>query len=138
MGPRALGHRSILADPRNKDMRDKVNLIKRREGFRPFGCSTIDENFSNSPYMLYAEKIDTESYPAVSHIDGTCRHQFVKSGHLLKLLQQFKTDTNCGTLLNTSLNINGKPLASYTANAHEIFNNSQLDAIVIGDEIIQK
>ena len=138
LGPRALGHRSILADPRNKDMRDKVNQIKQREGFRPFGCSTIDSSFSKSPFMLYAENIDTQSYPAVSHIDGTCRHQFVESGHLLQLLQQFQTDTGCGTLLNTSLNINGKPLASYISNAHEIFNNTQLDAIVIGDEIIQK
>lgn len=139
IGPRALGHRSILADPRDKDMRDKVNLIKKREDFRPFGCSTIDEDFNDSDFMLFADRINTQEYPAVSHIDNTTRHQKVnQSNGLHTLLHDFKRLTNCGTLLNTSLNINGKPLASSKKDAMQLLQNSSLDGLVYGNELYLK
>tara|TARA_R100000657_G_C4670820_1_gene115272 strand:+ start:231 stop:1673 length:1443 start_codon:yes stop_codon:yes gene_type:complete len=136
IGPRALGHRSILADVRDKEMKDKVNQIKKREHFRPFGCSTIDDEFSNSDYMLFADSLKTNKYPAITHIDNTCRHQ--KHGPLQQLLQKFKQITSCGSLLNTSLNIDGKPLASSKINAMAILENSKLDGLVYGNEIYLK
>lgn len=133
IGPRALGHRSILADARDKEMKDKVNLIKKRESYRPFGCSTIDEEFSKSEYMLFADSLKTNKYPAITHIDNTCRHQ--KNGPLKELLKQFRKVTGCGTILNTSLNIAGKPLASSKIDAINILENSKLDGLVYGNEL---
>lgn len=139
IGPRALGHRSILADPRDKSMKDKINLIKKREDFRPFGCSTIDEEFDDSDFMLFADRINTQKYPAVSHIDNTTRHQKVnQSNSLHTLLCEFKRLTNCGTLLNTSLNINGKPLASSKNDAIQLLETSSLDGLVYGNELYLK
>jgi len=139
IGPRALGNRSIFADPRDTAMKKKVNLIKKREEYRPFGCTTIDTNFNKSDYMLYAEKINSKIYPAISHIDNTCRHQTIDYNfNTYYLLKEFYKLTDCTTLLNTSLNINGNPLAAYTKNAKDILTNSELDALVIGDEIFIK
>jgi len=139
IGPRALGNRSILADPRDKEMRHKVNKIKKREQFRPFGCSTIEDEFSNSEYMLLAETLKTKKYPAIKHIDNTCRHQKVNfNGPFLQLLNEFKNITDCGTLLNTSLNVDGKPLASYKRDALSILKNSELDGLVYGNQLYLK
>ena len=139
LGPRALGHRSVLADPRDKFMRDKVNLIKKRESFRPFGCSTIDEEFNDSDFMLFANRVNSQKYPAVSHIDNTTRHQKVnQNNELYTLLCEFKKLTNCGTLLNTSLNVSGKPLASSKNDALELLENSSLDGLVYGNELYLK
>lgn len=139
IGPRALGHRSILADPRDKAMKEKVNLIKKREYFRPFGCSTIDEEYSNSDFMLFADRVHKKKYPAVLHVDNTTRHQKVyQDNSLHALLCEFKRLTNCGTLLNTSLNINGKPLVSSKNDAMQILENSSLDGLVYGNELYLK
>ena len=120
-------------------MRDKVNLIKKREDFRPFGCSTIDEDFNDSDFMLFADRINTQEYPAVSHIDNTTRHQKVnQSNSLHTLLCEFKKLTNCGTLLNTSLNINGKPLASSKNDAMQLLQNSSLDGLIYGNGLYLK
>ena len=120
-------------------MREKVNNIKKREQFRPFGCSTINKFFSKSPYMLYADPIDFHKYPAISHVDETCRHQTVENNELFtKLIYKFYSETNCDTLLNTSLNINGKPLAGHKKDAIQLFNTSDLDALVYGNEIYIK
>ena len=136
IGPRALGNRSILADPRDREMKNKVNLIKKREEYRPFGCSSIDQEFSNSPFMLYAENLNTNKYPSISHIDRTCRHQKVGVNNCFyDLLKSFKNQTDCGTLLNTSLNIDGKPLAAYKKDALDILENSELDGLVYGNEL---
>lgn len=120
-GPRALGNRSILADPRSPDIKDKVNLIKKRELFRPFAPVVLEEhanswfdmNFS-SPYMQYAVKCKRpEMIPSVVHKDGTSRVQTVnKEQHegLYNVLMSFYLKTGVPVLLNTSLNIKGQPL----------------------------
>jgi len=120
-GPRALGNRSILADPRDPNIKNKVNLIKQREMFRPFAPVVLEE-FANewfdmdfiSPYMQYAVKCKyPEKVPAVVHIDGTSRVQTLnKEQHpgLHMVLRKFYWETGIPMLLNTSLNIKGQPL----------------------------
>ena len=120
-GPRALGNRSILADPRDPDIKDKVNLIKQRENFRPFAPVIMEEcanewfemNFT-SPYMQYAVKCKKpDLIPSVVHVDGTSRVQTVnKEQHrgLWRVLNKFYQQTGIPVLLNTSLNIKGQPL----------------------------
>ena len=120
-GPRALGNRSILADPRDPSIKDKVNLIKKRELFRPFAPVVMEEyahkwfkmNFT-SPYMQYAvECLQPDKIPAVIHKDGTSRVQTVnKDQHpgLYEVLSNWYAMTGVPILLNTSLNIKGQPL----------------------------
>ena len=120
-GPRALGNRSILADPRDPNIKDKVNLIKKRESFRPFAPVVMEEHASKwfdmkftSPYMQYAVKcLQPEKIPSVVHKDGTSRVQTVnKNQHpdLYKVLENWYSITGVPILLNTSLNIKGQPL----------------------------
>jgi carbamoyltransferase len=120
-GPRALGNRSILADPRDKDIKNKVNKIKQRETFRPFAPVILEEyanewfdmSFS-SPYMQYAVKCKKpDLIPSVVHYDGTSRVQTVNQTQhkeLYLLLQEWYKQTNIPILLNTSLNIKNQPL----------------------------
>ena len=120
-GPRALGNRSILADPRDPDIKDKVNRIKQRELFRPFAPVVMadhahkwfDMDFE-SPYMQYTVKcLQPEKIPSVVHEDGTSRVQTVtKEQHpgLYRVLNKFYLQTGVPVLLNTSLNIKGQPL----------------------------
>jgi carbamoyltransferase len=120
-GPRALGNRSILADPRDPLIKDKVNLIKQREPFRPFAPVVMEEyankwfdmNFG-SPYMQYTVKcLQPDKIPSVVHKDGTSRVQTVnKQQHpgLYEVLSNWHTITGVPVLLNTSLNIKGQPL----------------------------
>ena len=120
-GPRALGNRSILADPRDPNIKDKVNLIKKRELFRPFAPVIMAEHASEwfdmkyeSPYMQYTPKcLKPDLIPSVVHIDGTSRVQTVtKEQHpgLYAVLEKFYKATGVPILLNTSLNIKGQPL----------------------------
>jgi carbamoyltransferase len=120
-GPRALGNRSILADPRDPDIKNKVNLIKQRELFRPFAPVVMEEYSGewfdmdyNSPYMQYTPKcLKPELIPSVVHKDGTSRVQTVNINQhegLYSLLQKWYTITGVPILLNTSLNIKGQPL----------------------------
>lgn len=120
-GPRALGNRSILADPRDPTIKDKVNLIKQREMFRPFAPIVMEEfanewfdmNF-NSPYMQYAVKCKKPKIiPSVVHIDGTSRVQTINQDQhpgLYMVLRKWYWETGVPVLLNTSLNIKGQPL----------------------------
>ena len=120
-GPRALGNRSILADPRDPLIKDKVNVIKQREMFRPFAPVVLSEHASKwfdmdfeSPYMQYTVKcLQPEKIPSVVHVDGTSRVQTVtKDQHpgLYRVLNKFYLQTGVPVLLNTSLNIKGQPL----------------------------
>lgn len=120
-GPRALGNRSILADPRDPNIKDKVNLIKQREQFRPFAPVVMEEFASEwfdmdfkSPYMQYTVKcLKPEKIPSVVHADGTSRVQTVnREQHfgLWNTLNKFYSLTGVPILLNTSLNIKGQPL----------------------------
>lgn len=120
-GPRALGNRSILADPRDPSIKDKVNLIKQRELFRPFAPVVMEEYADQwfdmkftSPYMQYTVKcLQPDKIPSVVHADGTSRVQTVnKQQHpgLWEVLDRFYKETGVPILLNTSLNIKGQPL----------------------------
>jgi carbamoyltransferase len=123
-GPRALGNRSILADPRGHDVKDRVNAIKKREPFRPFAPAILAEhvheyfempkNINSSPYMQFVAKCKRpDLFPAITHYDGTSRVQtvdFIQYPNFYHLLKQWYNLTGCPMLLNTSLNIKGQPL----------------------------
>jgi carbamoyltransferase len=129
-GPRALGNRSLLADPRGPDIKDRVNEIKRRQKFRPFAPVILEEcvddyfemprNFPTSRYMqIVAGVLDTQSFPAISHADGTARVQTVPrdGSGIRQLLEQWYLWTGCPMLLNTSLNIRGEPMVNDSSDA---------------------
>ena len=131
-GPRALGNRSLLADPRGKKMQDKVNAIKQRQEFRPFApvilqrnaykYFDVNKNFS-SPYMQQVVRcLEPKKYPAIVHKDGTSRVQTVTSQDhkgLYKLLTRWEAETGCPMLLNTSLNIKGEPMVNSRQDAED-------------------
>ena len=124
-GPRALGHRSLLADPRGSEIKDKVNEIKRRQKFRPFAPVILEEyvntyfdmpkGFTNSRYMQVISRCRVpELFPAIVHYDNTSRVQTVpKDGSgIRELLEKWYVLTGCPMLLNTSLNIRGEPMVN--------------------------
>jgi carbamoyltransferase len=129
-GPRALGNRSLLADPRGPEIKDKVNEIKRRQKFRPFAPIILEElvhdyfympnNWSDSRYMQVIAKCrHPDLYPAICHFDNTSRVQTVpKDGSgIRKLLEKWYAATGCPILLNTSLNIRGEPMVNDRSDA---------------------
>ena len=128
-GPRALGNRSLFADPRGEHTKDRVNDIKHRQKFRPFAPVVLEEHADQlfdgpmGPYMQYTAKCrDTNKYPAIAHVDGTSRVQVVnKKLHtgLYELLRRWNSATGCPMLLNTSLNIKGKPMVNDKVDAKE-------------------
>lgn len=125
-GPRALGNRSLLADPRGDEIKDKVNEIKRRQKFRPFAPIILEEHvedyfempngFRDSPYMQTVAKcLHPNRFPAIIHIDGTSRVQTVAKNcgsGIRQLLEEWYKETGCPMLLNTSLNIRGLPMVN--------------------------
>lgn len=148
-GPRALGNRSIVADPRNKDNWDRINSkIKQREGFRPLAPSVLEDNVEDyfdtaqpSPFMLFAVKNKTDQIPAVTHIDGSSRIQTVsKEANLLfyDLILEFYKLSGVPVLVNTSLNTAGVPIACTPQNAFQCFLEAGLDALVLGNFIIER
>jgi carbamoyltransferase len=150
LGPRALGNRSILMHPGIKEGKDILNKnVKNREWFRPFGASIIEDKVKEyfdfegtSEYMLYVSSIkDKITFPSITHIDGTCRIQTVNYNNnnlYYDLLQKFYKLTGVPMLLNTSLNVDGFPICSKPVYALQVFNNSKLDALVLGNEIYIK
>ena len=132
-GPRALGHRSLLADPRGLKIKDKVNEIKQRQKFRPFAPAILEEhvheyfdmpqNIDKSPYMQFVAKCrQPDLFPAIIHKDGTSRVQTVgknDSHGFRQLLENWYSETGCPMLLNTSLNIKGKPIVNTWGDAQE-------------------
>ena len=149
LGPRALGNRSILMNPLVKDARKILNdKVKKREWFRPFGASILEKhinkyfNFNHkSEYMLYvADVLDKDKFSAITHMDGTCRIQTVNenNNYFNQILYEFDKLTGIPLLINTSLNVNGRPIASSPIDALELFNNSEIDCLVIGNEIYNK
>jgi carbamoyltransferase len=123
-GPRALGNRSLLADPRGDEIKDLVNQIKKREMFRPFAPAILEEDakeffemsVEKSPYMQFVAKCKyPKDFPAIVHIDGTSRVQTVSEKDnpgFYNLLKTWKDKTGCPMLLNTSLNIKGQPIVN--------------------------
>ena len=127
-GPRALGNRSLLADPRGDDIKDRVNSIKRRQKFRPFAPAILAEHantyFSGrtGPYMQFtAECKSPKLFPAIVHVDNTSRVQAVPNdgSGIRRLLERWYEETGCPMLLNTSLNIKGKPMVNDLTDAEE-------------------
>jgi len=129
-GPRALGNRSLLADPRGMDIKDRVNEIKRRQKFRPFApvilAEHVDEFFDmprgwhSSPYMQSVARCRSpDLYPAICHVDGSSRVQTVEAdgSGIRSLLEAWYARTGCPMLLNTSLNIRGEPMVNDRADA---------------------
>ena len=151
-GPRALGNRSIIADPRNEKMRDIVNArIKFRENFRPFAPAILEERASEvfelstlSPYMTRTVKVRDNwksRIAAVTHTDGTARVQTVSSTtapRFHKLIQEFEICTGVPVVLNTSFNLRGEPIVETPRDAIRTFVSSGLDALILEDFIIQK
>ena len=129
-GPRALGNRSLLADPRGSEIKEKVNDIKRRQQFRPFAPVILEEladtyfdmprGFSNSRYMQSVARCRVpDLFPAIVHHDGTSRVQTVPrdGSGIRELLEKWYVMTGCPMLLNTSLNIRGEPMVNDRADA---------------------
>jgi carbamoyltransferase len=154
-GPRALGSRSILADPRDPGMRERINsLVKKREGFRPFAPVVTSERageyFRIEPgeeesyaHMLYVTPVVSEhreKLPAVTHVDGSARAQTVsaeQNPRLWVLLKAFEKLTGLPVLLNTSFNVKGEPIVCTPAEACNTFRNAKLDLLVMGDFLVQ-
>lgn len=123
-GPRALGNRSLLADPRGDSIKDKVNDIKKRQRFRPFAPIVLEDlahkyfdlPVQTSPYMQFTAKcLQPELFPAICHVDGSSRVQTLNKKQnpiIFNLLTEFYKKTGCPMLLNTSLNIKGEPLVN--------------------------
>ncbi len=150
-GPRALGRRSILADPRMKDIQQHINsTIKFREDFRPFAPSVLYEDKDlyfelglESPYMILIDRIKPEwkdTMPGIVHVDGTCRVQTVRdvTEPFYKLLTEWKKKSGISVLLNTSFNKKGMPIVETPAEAIDFFLNCNLDILIINNYIITK
>jgi len=162
-GPRALGNRSILADPRGNSKRDEINLkIKFRESFRPFAPAVLEnhledwfkfgverdgqvEHLFKSPYMLFVAKSNskekTHLIPSCIHVDGTARAQTVSPDFnplFYKLINKFYAQTNIPLLINTSFNIRGEPIVCSPTDAIRCFLGTDLDLLAIGPYVVEK
>jgi carbamoyltransferase len=156
-GPRALGNRSILADPRRADMKDIVNVkIKFREPFRPFAPSVLAdraEEYFTLPdaakhyparFMLYVVDVKEDKQgilPAITHVDGTGRLQTVRkeaSPKYYRLIERFGQATGVPVVLNTSFNLKGEPIVNTPEEAFHTFSQSGMDVLVLGEYVIEK
>jgi carbamoyltransferase len=155
-GPRALGSRSILADPRDAGMRDRINaMVKKRESFRPFAPVVAEEYAAEYfqieqgdealyAHMLFVAKVRPAwraQLPAVTHVDGTARLQSVRAEDcplLWHLLNAFRELSGVPILLNTSLNVRGQPLVCSPEDAMEVFESTDIDVLVVGRTVLSK
>jgi carbamoyltransferase len=152
VGPRALGARSILADPRRAEMKDIVNQqVKHREGFRPFAPAVLDERgaeyfegYETNPFMLLVLPIredQRERIPAVTHVDGSGRLQSVtREGNPVfhRLISEFDRRTGVPVVLNTSFNLRGEPIVHRPEEALNDFLNTGMDALFLGPLLVEK
>lgn len=152
VGPRALGNRSILADPRAADMKDRINAkVKHREWFRPFAPVVLqdrqEEYFTSgtpAPYMLLVPHVRAEkrsAIPAVTHVDGSARLQTAApwlNPRLCDLIMAFDQITGVPVLLNTSFNDNEEPIVETPQDAVRCFLATDMDLLVLGDAIVRK
>jgi carbamoyltransferase len=151
-GPRALGNRSILADPRTAEMKDKLNKrIKHRQAFRPFApvvvaerAGEIFEGAEESPFMLLAKQVRPawkDKIPAVVHVDGSARVQTLRerqNPRLYRLLREFESITGVPVLVNTSFNVKGEPIVETPADAVHCFLATGIDYLALHDTLISK
>jgi carbamoyltransferase len=141
IGPRALGHRSLLADPRRAENWARMNVAKEREGWRPFAPAVLEPHAeewfagapSESPYMLFNAKVKSADIPAVTHVDGTARIQTVaeSTGGFYRVLQEFHELTGVPIVLNTSFNGRGEPLVESPVDAVNCFLNCGIDVLYL-------
>ena len=149
-GPRSLGNRSILADPREAKMKDILNeKIKHRESFRPFAPSILEEYTTDyfdidipSPYMLMVTSVkQPDKIPAVTHVDGTGRLQTVsKQANPLyyDLINEFYKITDVPVIINTSMNVMGEPIVNTPEQAYSMIKKTDMDYIVMGNNLVSK
>lgn len=151
-GPRSLGNRSIIADARNKENWQKVNLkIKFRESFRPFAPTVLEEKASEyfdldreSPYMLLVADVHESKrsiIPAVTHVDGSARIQTISAEQnplYHRLLSAFEKRTGCAVIINTSFNVRGEPIVESPKDALNCFLNTDMDYLVLGTCLLEK
>ena len=149
-GPRALGNRSILADPRRKEMKDILNeKIKHRESFRPFAPSILEEHCSDyfdidvpSPYMLMVAPVKKpDKIPAVTHVDGTGRVQTVsKSSNPIyyKLISRFHELTGIPVIINTSMNVKGEPIVNTPEQAYNMLTKTEMDYLFMKNFMVKR
>jgi len=153
-GPRALGSRSILADPRPADMRERVNMrVKKREGFRPFAPAVVaecaseyfeldagdEETYAHMLFVVPVRPTYRGKLPAITHVDGTARVQTVTKGaneRFYDLLNAFAAKSGMPILLNTSFNVKGQPIVCSPTEAIDTFLAAGLDALVLGDFMV--
>ncbi|MQB01928.1 MAG: hypothetical protein GEU78_16920 [Actinobacteria bacterium] len=143
IGPRALGHRSLLASPLLASSKQVLNTIKGREAYRPIApccrCEELDRLFVSpveDPYMLYFSLIKTNALPAITHADGTARVQSVRAGDvpmLHRLLQAFGSQTGYGVLCNTSLNYHGRGFINSMSELLAYCEASEIREVVVED-----
>jgi carbamoyltransferase len=152
VGPRALGARSILADPRRADMKDVVNeRVKHREGFRPFAPAVLDERgaeyfegYYPNPFMLLVLPIRPDKraeIPAVTHVDGTGRLQSVARASnpaFYRLIEEFDRRTGVPVILNTSYNLRGEPIVHRPEEAIADFLTTGMEALLLGNFLVEK
>ena len=152
VGPRALGARSILADPRTAEMKDIVNArVKHREPFRPFAPAVLDEagseyfeHYATNQFMLLVlpvKRDKREVIPAVTHVDGTGRMQSVTGdgfGEFHRLIEAFRAETGVPVVLNTSFNVMGEPIVNSPEEAVNDFLNTGMDALFVGPFLTEK
>ncbi|MEL6348315.1 MAG: carbamoyltransferase [Myxococcota bacterium] len=151
-GPRALGHRSILGDARNPEMRDLINRkIKFREGFRPFAPSVLEEHASRyfqidrpSPYMLLVAPVREDapqSLPSITHVDGSARIQTINRTQdegYYDLIEAFRQRTGCSAIINTSMNVRGEPIVNSPEDAYTCLMRTEMDAMAMGPFLLMK
>jgi len=150
-GPRALGNRSILADARNPENRDRVNLkIKFRESFRPFAPAVLADRVGDyfelsepSPFMLLVAQVrpDRRTIPSVTHVDGSARVQTVEKESnplFYDLIAEFDRLTGTPVIINTSFNVRGEPIVCSPADAYRCFVTTGMDYLVLGNCLLDK
>jgi carbamoyltransferase len=150
-GPRALGHRSLLANPTRAGNLERLNDVKGREQFRPIAPMVLEERAKEifdgplpSPYMLFTHDVAPEwreRIPAVVHVDGSARIQTVDRSReplLARLLEQFEARTGVPVVVNTSLNTAGRPMVDSPRDALECFGSSPVDALALGPWLVRR
>ena len=151
-GPRALGNRSILADPRSEEIRDRLNeRVKHRQWFRPYAPVVLEEKAAEwfvldqpSPYMLIVARVRKEKrplVPAITHVDGTARVQTVAPGgnsRIRRVVEAFDRATGVPMVLNTSFNIHGEPIVCTPEDAYKCFMRTEMDYLVVNNFLLSK
>ena len=151
-GPRALGHRSLLADPRDPANTERLNDVKGREQFRPVAPMVRAERAADlfdagplpSPFMLFTHRVKpgwSERIPAVVHVDGTARIQTVDARDeplVARMLESFERRTGVPVVVNTSLNTAGRPMVDDPRDALECFGSAPIDLLAIGPFVVRR